>query len=81
MEEYVIPIFKLSDFGMYKVRLAQLDATIDGRIHITRLKIRILFVFPDLRAHLQWRDILLTFLDELVMFLGRTVTVVMMQCI
>ena len=66
MEEYVIPIFKLSGQAhMYEVCLAQLGADIEGCIHTTRLKIRTLSVFPDLGAHLQWNDVLLSFLDDI----------------
>ena len=56
LEECVIPIFKLSVALMYKVCLAQLGTDIEGHIHNTRLKIG---VSPDLRPHLQWRDVLI----------------------
>ena len=56
IEECVIPILRF---------VWQLGADIEGGIHTTKLKIRILSVFPDLRAHLQWRAVLLTFLDDI----------------
>ena len=65
MEECAVPIFKFLILYMYKFRLVQLGAEIEGHIHTTRLKIRILSVLPDLRAHMQWRDILFTFLDDI----------------
>lgn len=46
---------------MYKTRVEQLGASVDGRIHTSRLKIRLLAVLPDLKAHSQGRDVLLTF--------------------
>uniref|UniRef100_UPI00358E360E uncharacterized protein n=1 Tax=Myxine glutinosa TaxID=7769 RepID=UPI00358E360E len=60
------PVFKLADLGdLYKVRLEQLGATEGQRIHTTRLKNRLLAVFPDLRAHSQGRDTLLTFQGDI----------------
>ncbi|KAG0713757.1 hypothetical protein GWK47_015523 [Chionoecetes opilio] len=56
------PVFKLSDVAnLYKTGLEQLAATVTNRIHTTRLKDRLLSVFPDLRAHSQGRDTLLLF--------------------
>ena len=46
---------------MYKTRLEQLGVPVDGRIHTSPLKIRLLAVLPDLKAHSQGRDVLLTF--------------------
>ena len=43
---------------MYKARLEQLDVSV---IHTSRLKTRLLAVIPDLQAHSQGRDVLLTF--------------------
>lgn len=61
-EEGIVPTFKLSDLArMYKTRLEQLGASVDGRIHTSRLKIRLLAVLPNLKAHSQGRDVLLTF--------------------
>lgn len=61
-EEGIIPTFKLSDLAcMYKTRLEQLGTSVDGRIHTSRLKIRLQAVLPDLKAHSQGRDVLLTF--------------------
>ena len=51
-------IFKLSDLAcMYKARLERLGVS----VHSTRLKARLLAVIPDLQAHSQGRDVLLTF--------------------
>ena len=61
-EESIVPTFKLSDLArMYKARLEQLGVSVEGRIHSTRLKARLLAVILDLQAHSQGRDVLLTF--------------------
>ena len=45
-------VFKLADLAqMYKTRLEQLGAEIDGRVHTSRLKMRLLSVMPNLRQH------------------------------
>ncbi len=48
-----------------KTRLEQLGVAIEGRVHTSRLKLRLLSVFPDLRAHLQGRKVMLTFDDDI----------------
>ena len=48
---------------MYKTRLEQLDADVEGWMHTSRLKERLLSVLPDLQAHSQGKCIILTF-DE-----------------
>ena len=61
-EEGIVPTFKLSDLThMYKTQLEQLGVSVDNRIHSSRLKIRLLVALPDLKAHSQGRDVLLTF--------------------
>lgn len=61
-----VPVFKLADLGdLYQRRLEQLNATVGNRIHTTRLKNRLLSEFPDLMAHSQGKDILLTFQDDI----------------
>jgi hypothetical protein len=48
-ERTVTPVFKLSDLAdMYRTRLEQLGAVIGSRLHTSRLKIRLMAVFPDL---------------------------------
>lgn len=60
------PVFKLADLrDLYKARLNQLGVTVEHQIHTTRLKNRLIFVFPDMRAHSKGRDVLLTFEDNL----------------
>lgn len=62
IEESVNPVFKLADMAnIYKARLVQLGAAVDGRIHSTRLKMRLLSVFPDLREYKEGCNVLLTF--------------------
>jgi len=61
-DEDSAPVFKLADIAnLYKIRLEQLGVTVDSRIHTTRLKNRLLYELPDLRAHSEGRDTLLTF--------------------
>ncbi len=49
MEEYVAPVFKLSDLAqLYKQHLEQLGAATTGHVNTSRLKERLLSVFPDL---------------------------------
>ena len=61
-DEDSAPIFKLIDIAqLYKDRLEQLGVTVEKRIHTTRLKNRLLSALPDLRAHSQGRDTLLSF--------------------
>ena len=61
-KEDVAPVFKLTDLAcMYKTRLEQLGADVEGRIHTSRLKERLLSVLPDLQAHSQGKCIILTF--------------------
>ena len=60
------PVFKLADLAdLYKTRLEQLGATVESRIHTTRLKLRLLSVLPDLRAYSKGRDMLLTFTEDI----------------
>ena len=61
-DEECAPIFKLTEVAqLYKVRLEQLGLAVEKLIHTTRLKKRLLATLPDLRAHSQGRDILLSF--------------------
>ncbi len=61
-EEESIPTFRLSDLAhLYKDRLKQLGISVDGHIHTSRLKARLLAAIPDLQSHSQGRDMLLTF--------------------
>ena len=61
-DEDSAPVFKLTDIAqLYKVRLEQLGLSEEKRIHTTKLKKRLLSALPDLRAHSQGRDILLSF--------------------
>ena len=61
-EGTVAPVFKLSDLAdMYRTRLEQLGAVIGSQIHTSRLKIRLMAVFPDLKAHTQGKNVILTF--------------------
>ena len=50
---------------LYKT-LLQLGVTSEGRVHTSRLKLRLLSVFPDLRAHImQGRSLMLSFDDDI----------------
>ena len=61
-EEYTAPVFELAGLvDLYTTIIKQLGVSVDNRIHSTRLKMRLLASFPDLTAHTDGRDILLTF--------------------
>lgn len=65
-DEESAPVFKLKDIAqLYKSRLEQLGLTVEKRIHTTRLKNRLLSAVPDLRAHSQGRDTLLSFEEDI----------------
>ena len=60
MEQNVSPIFKLADLPrLYKTRLEELGVAVEGHVHTSRLKIRLLSAFPNLRASLQGRNAML----------------------
>ena len=65
-EESIAPVFRLTDLAnSYKTRLEQLGVVVEGRIHTSRLKSRLMSVFPNLSAHSQvnsqGKNVLLTF--------------------
>ena len=62
MDNLVAPIFKLSDLvSLYSNRLKQRGTEVAGRIHSTKLKIRVLSYFSDMEAHTQGREVILAF--------------------
>ena len=66
MEQTVSPIFKLADLARwYKTRLEELGVAVEGRVHTSRVKIRLLSAFPVLRDYLQGRNVMLTFDDDI----------------
>ena len=65
-DEESVSVFKLTDMvSLYKKRLQQLGITVGNRIHSQRLKVRLLSALPDLTAHVQGREILLTFKEDI----------------
>ena len=55
-------VFRLGDLiKLYKDRLEHLGVTVDSRIHRTRLKNRLIVELPEVRAHSDGGDTLLTF--------------------
>ena len=65
-DEKRVSVFKLTDMvSLYKKRLQQLGVTVGNRIYSTRLKVRLLSALPDLTAHVQGREILLTFKEDI----------------
>ena len=58
----VMPVFKLSDIAkLYQSRLKQLTTHVPDRINSTRLKDRLLFQIPGLKAYTEGREVLLAF--------------------
>ena len=69
-DEESVSVFMLTDMvSLYKKRLLQLGVTVGNRIHSSRLKVRLLSALPDLTAHVQGREILLTFKEDIEMAL------------
>ena len=65
-DEESVSVFNLTDMiSLYKKRLQQLGVTVGNKIHSTRLKIRLLSALADLTAHVQGREILLTFKEDI----------------
>ena len=65
-EASIAPVFKLADLAqMYKTRLEQLGVEIDGRVHTSRLKLRLLSVIPNLKATIQGKNVMLSFDDDI----------------
>ena len=62
----IAPVFKLSDLAqLYKTRLEQLGVEVDGRVHTSRLKLRLLAVLPNLKATSQGKNVMLSFDDDI----------------
>ncbi len=60
LDNLVAPVFKLTDLAnLYGTRLQQLGTKVEGRIHSTDLKNRILGYFPDMKSLKQGRDTVL----------------------
>ncbi len=65
-DEKIAPVFKLDDLAqLYKSYLEQLGVVNKSRIHTSRLKVRLLSVFPDMRAHLEGRSVILSFDNDM----------------
>ena len=59
----VMPVFKLSDIAkLSQSRLKQLTTHVPDRINSTRLKDRLLFQIPGLKAYTDGREVLLTYI-------------------
>lgn len=66
MEQNVSPVFKLADLAkLYQTYLEELGGRIGGRVHTSRLKHRLLSVFPDTRAYMQGKSVMLMFDDDI----------------
>ena len=66
MEQNNSPVFKLADLAkLYKTRLKELGGSTKSRIHTSRLKYRLLSAFPDIKAYMQGRSVMLTFDDDI----------------
>ena len=65
-ETDIAPVFKLTDLAqLYKARLEQLGVEVDGRVHTSRLKLRLLAVLPNLKATSQGKNVMLSFDDDI----------------
>ena len=56
---------------MYKNGLEQLGAVVEGCIHSSRLKYRLLSALPDLQAHLQGNSVILSFNEDFIVALTK----------
>ena len=62
LQESVLPVFKLADLSrLYTKRMEEQDVKVEGRVHSTRLKQRILSQIPDMQAVKEGREVLLVF--------------------
>ena len=62
----IAPVFKLSDLAqLYETHLEQLGVEVDGRVHTSRLKLRLLAVLPNLKATSQGKNVMLSFDDNI----------------
>ena len=69
-DEESVSVFKLTEMVfLYKNRLQQLNVAVDNRIQSTRMKIRLLSSLPDFTAHVQGREVFLTFKEDIGMAL------------
>ena len=60
-DNLVAPVFKLADLvNLYSTRLKQLGTDVEGRVHSTKLKDRILCFFPDMEVHKQGDVVLIS---------------------
>ena len=66
LDEETAQVFKLAYLvDLYQSRMQQLSDKLDTRVHSTRLKQRLLALFPDMRAHTKRRDVLLVFEEDI----------------
>jgi len=64
-EETVAPVFKLSDLAnMYRTLLEQLGGAVCSQIHTLRLKISLMAVFRNFKAHTQGKNVIVKFDDD-----------------
>ena len=68
-------VFKLSDLNkLYCKRLKELSLDMQGRVHSTRLKNRILSHFPGMKSYDDGREVLLGFDANIGEVLGRSLS-------
>ena len=66
MEQNISPVFKLADLAkLYQTCLEEFGGSTRSRVHTSRLKHRLLLAFPDIRAYMQGRSVMLTFDDDI----------------
>ena len=72
MDSLVAPVFELKDLvKLYATSLEQLGTSVEGRVHSTRLKERLLDHFQDMEAHKKGRDVILVFNQDVGDALGK----------
>lgn len=66
-DKSIAPIFKLAHLvKLYGDRLTQLGLDMSvQRVHSTRLKVRLLIQFPEMRGRQEGRDVLLMFASDI----------------
>ena len=63
MKHNISPVFKLANLAKLYQTLEELRGSAKSCLHTSRLKHRLLSAFPDIKAYMQERSVMLTFND------------------